>query len=67
MAIQLLLNDQGDLLQPALNRNNLSKIRQEEYIRFGGEFVNQMNNSLKRDEAEISLLKERIDWVEIIS
>ncbi len=67
MAIQLLLNDQGDLLQPALNRNNLSKIRQEEYIRFGGEFVNKMNNSLKNDEAEISLLKERIDWVGIIS
>lgn len=66
MALQLLLNDQGDQLQERLLKRNISEFRQKEYIRFGTDFLTKINESLKNDGAEVNLVNDRIDWASII-
>ena len=66
LALQMLMGDQGEKLQPALQRQNLTLFRQKEFIKFGDGMFKQLNDAMKESGGRITNLENRINWMERI-
>jgi len=66
IAIQLLISEHGDKLQTMFLKQNFTPFRQQEYLKFGTAFLENVNKSLKESGATIQNLQDRCDWASII-
>ncbi|MEO5569753.1 MAG: hypothetical protein ABIT08_02365 [Bacteroidia bacterium] len=65
-AMQLLVSNHSETLQPVLLKNNFTEFRQEEFIRFGNDLFNSLNKSLKDSGMHITNLEDRRDWASLL-
>jgi len=66
IALQVLLSEHGDTLQPALEQNNFTQFRQQEYIRFCSSLFKQLNDAFHKPGMHIGNLDKKTDWPTVI-
>lgn len=66
IALQVLLSEHGDTLQPTLEQNNFTQFRQQEYIRFCSGLFKHLNETFYKPGMHIGNLDKKNDWASVI-